>query len=312
MAFETIDRTASAFGVSATLSPDVVGHSALLALDGTGQCDGAIALASWLANKRHTRIHVISVVEPACAGADDDLELDTPADRCAARRHSILEQIDGEDPYAAPWPVTVVAGSPVTLITEAANSTSIDLLIVGLPRRWDATMLRADNALRIARRVDKPIVAVGHSVRVPPTTCVAGIDFTRSSLQAARAASALLSPGGTLFLAHVQPQLDAGDEGLKSIYSQGIAGAFDRLTHELGAPADVRLKYVLLEGNPRTELPAFCDSVNDDLLAVGTSQVDVAHLHRARLSSSFMRAATRSVLIAPAPPRSANASYWDD
>lgn len=312
MGIETLDRTASAVGVAATLPTDVGGQSALLALDGTSQCDGAIALASWLANNRRTHVHVISVVEPSCGFVADDLSLDTFADRCAARRHSILEQIEGEDPYEAPWPVTVVPGAPVTLIADAANSAPFDLLIVGLPRRCNPTTLRADNALRIARRVNKPMLAVGHSFRVPPTSCVAGIDFTRSSLRAARAVSTLLAPGGTLFLTHVQPQLDAGDEGLQTIYSQGIAGAFERLTHELGAPRDIRLKHVLLEGNPRVELPAFCDHVNADVLAVGTSRIDAAHLHRSRLSSSFLRAATRSVLIAPAPPRSASAAYWDD
>jgi nucleotide-binding universal stress UspA family protein len=311
MATETIRHTARVFGDTEAVSTDTAAHSVLLALDGSSQSDAAIALAGWLARARHTRVHVISVVEPACAVAIDELKMDNSAEWCAARRHVILDQIDGEDPYEAPWPVTVVPGSPVTLIADAANASPFDLLVLGLPRRADRMTLRADNALRIARRVTKPIVAVGHSLRVPPTACVAAIDFTRSSLQAARAASTLLAPGGTLFLVHVQPQLQS-DEGLQLIYSQGIVGAFERLSNELGAPADIQVKHVLLEGNPRAELPAFCDQVNADLMAVGTSRVDVAHLHRARLSCSFLRAGTRSVLIAPAVPKSVGAPYWDD
>ena len=307
MAIEPIDHTASAFGVSAL---DYGAHTALLALDGTAQCDGAVALASWLAKKRDMRVHVISVIEPSYSRIGDEPATDEFTDRCALRRHSILEQIDGEDPYEAPWPVTVVPGSPVTIIADAANSASFDLLIVGLPRR-DATMLRADNALRIARRVNKPLVAVTHSLRVPPTSCVAGIDFTRSSLHAARSASALLPPGGTLFLVHVQPPLDDGDAGLKSIYSQGMLGAFDRLTHDLCARPDIHVRCVLLEGQPRAELATFSDRVNADLLAVGTSQVDAAYLNRAHLSSMFIRTATRSVLIAPPAARSGVGS-WDD
>ena len=170
MAIETIDRVGSAFANPAL---DATSHSALLALDGTAQCDGALALASWLANNRSVSVHVISVVEPSCVRIDDELPLDELTDRCAARRHSILGQIDGEDPYEAPWAVTVVPGSPVTLIADAANSASVDLLIVGLPRRSDATVLRADNALRIARRVNKPLVAVAQSLRVPPRSCAA-------------------------------------------------------------------------------------------------------------------------------------------
>jgi nucleotide-binding universal stress UspA family protein len=309
MAIEAIDRSASVFATSAL---DAGGNSALLALDGTAQCDGALALASWLANNRSMSVHVISVVEPSCTRIADELSIDELTDLCAARRHSILGQIDGEDPYEAPWPVTVVPGSPVTLIADTANSASFDLLIVGLPRRSDATMLRADNALRIARRVNTPLVAVAHSLRVPPRSCVAGIDFTRSSLRAARAASTLLAPGGTLFLAHVQPDLEDGEDNLKTFYSQGILGAFDRLTYDLGARPDIHLKCLLLEGHPRTELPTFCDRVDADLLAVGTSQVDAAYLNRAHLSSSFIRASTRSVLIAPAVPRSSGARYWDD
>jgi nucleotide-binding universal stress UspA family protein len=309
MAIETIDRTASAFAIPAL---DDEGYSALLALDGTAQCDGAVALASWLAKNRSVRVHVISVIEPSCACVADDVPIDECIDRCVLRRHSILEQIDGEDPYEAPWPVTVVPGSPVSLIADTANSASFDLVLVGLPRRCRTTMLRGDNALRIARRVNKPLLAVAQSLRVPPTSSVVGIDFTRSSLRAARAASSLLAPGGTLFLVHVQPQLESADEGLRSIYSQGILGAFDRLTHDLGARPDVHLKCVLLEGHPRAELPAFCECVNADLLAVGTSQVDATYLNRARLSSAFIRNATRSVLIAPALTRSSNVQSWDD
>jgi nucleotide-binding universal stress UspA family protein len=307
MAIETIDRAASAFVVS-TLDDE--GPSALLALDGTAQCDGAVALASWLAKNRNVRVHVISVVEPSCSRIADELSIDEFTDRCTSRHHSILEQIDGGGPCEAPWPVTVVPGSPVTLIADAANSASFDLVLVGLPRHFDATMLRADNASRIARRVNKPLVAVAQS-KVPPMSCVAGIDFTRSSLRAASTASLLLAPGGTLFLVHVQPQLDDAEEGLKSIYSQGIRGAFDRLTHDLAARPDIHLKCVLLEGSPCAELPAFCDRVKADLLAVGTSQTDAAYLNRARLSSSFIRTATRSVLIAPSLARS-GVPRWDD
>jgi nucleotide-binding universal stress UspA family protein len=311
MATVTIDPTVSAHSAAATVSAEDGGLSVLLALDGTRQCDGAIALSSWLANARGSHVNVISVVEPTCNVLRDELAADAYADRGAARRHVVLDQIDGEDPYESPWPVTVVAGSPATLIADAANASSIDLLVLGLPRR-DTIALRADNVLRVARRVKKPMVAVGNSLRIPPTCCVAAIDFTRSSLLAARSASTLLAPGATLFLAHVQPPLQGDDSRLQSIYSQGIVGAFERLTHELGAPSDVRVKHVLLRGDPRVELPSFCDHVNADLMAVGTSQVDVAHLHRARLSSSFVRNGTRSVLIAPALPRRHGAPYWDD
>jgi nucleotide-binding universal stress UspA family protein len=238
---------------------------------------------------------VISVVEPSCNAADD-LASDSFAGRCATRRHMILEQIDGEDPYDAPWPVTVVPGSPVTLIADAANGTACEMLILGLPRR-DLVTFRAENALRIARRIMKPVIAVHRSLRGPPSSCVAAIDFSKSSLLAARVAATLLAPGGTLFLAHVQPRVELG---LQDIYSQGITGAFERLTRDLAAPDSVHVKPALLHGEPRVDLPTFCDQVNADLVAVGTSRVDAAHLHRARLSSGFMRSADRSVLIAPA------------
>ena len=299
MANSAIERAVSATGVPST-HEDSVGHPVLLALDGTGQGDGALALAGWLSTARHARVHVISVVEPSCYAAVDDLATDNFAGRCATRRHLILEQIDGEDPYDAPWPVTVVPGSPVTLIADAANGTACELLIMGLPRRGDLVTFRAENALRIARRVMKPVIAVHRSLRVPPSSCVAAIDFSKSSLLAARVAATLLAPGGTLFLAHVQPGIEPG---LQTIYSQGITGAFERLTHDLAAPASVRVKPALLHGEPRVDLPTFCDRVKADLVAVGTSRVDAAHLHRARLSSSFMRSGSRSVLIAPALAR---------
>src|SRR5262245_19007533 len=96
MATEAIEHTASTFAIRAL---DTDCHSALLALDGTAQCNGAVAVAGWLANNRQFRVHVISVVEPSCACVADEPPIDELTDRCAARRRSILEQIDGDDPY---------------------------------------------------------------------------------------------------------------------------------------------------------------------------------------------------------------------
>jgi len=301
-------------GPSAASSPDIVSHTLLVALDGTVHAKGAIELAGWMARARHTQVRILSVVEPLGFGdhPDEALSDTRTVERCAARRRAILEQIEDVEEYNSPWAVNVVPGSVVGVLADASNSSEVDLIIVGAPRGNDAGAAREDTALRLIRRTAKPIVVVSQSLHVPPRVAVAAVDFTRSSLHAARAASCLLAPGGTLFLAHVQPELATSGDGLQSIYAQGMVGAFAQILRELGAPVDVQVKHVLLRGNPRAELLSFCDRVAADLLALGTSRLNCTRLHRARLSSSLVHEGTRSLLIAPAAPASIRPCEFDD
>jgi len=264
--------------------------TAVLALDGDSSAAGLLAIADWLSQHRDAKIRVLSVVDSAPAPAVDGR---------VSRRHAV-ERALGTAADRSRWPVSVTVGSVASSVADASVADDVQLLVIGLPSRLGGRAPCDDAALGIVRRSRKPVFAVARSLRVPPRTAIASIDFTRSSLHAARAALKLLAPGGTLYLAHVQPQLERADESLQVVYAQGIAAAFDRVVNELGAPNDVVVQPVILQGNARDELNAFAERVDADLIALGTSAPDPTRLNGGRLSAAMLRAATRSLLIAPA------------
>lgn len=273
--------------------------TAVLALDGDPSAAGLVAIADWLSHHRDADIRVLSVVDPMPAPAHLAAGARDSVDGRMARRH-VVERALGDVAERSQWPVSVMVGSVASIVADASAEDDVRLLVIGLPSRIGGRAPCDDAALGIVRRSRKPVFAVARSLRVPPRTAIASIDFTRSSLHAARAAIRLLAPGGTLYLAHVQPQLERADESLQVVYAQGIAAAFDRVVNELGAPDDVDVQPVILQGNAREELNAFAERVDADLIALGTSAPDPTRLNGGRLSAAMLRAATRSLLIAPA------------
>lgn len=273
--------------------------TAVLALDGDPSAAGHLAIADWLSHDRDATIRVLSVVDPAAArAAAATADLDSPDGRMA-RRH-VVERALGRGVDRARWPVSIMVGSVPSTLADASAADDVQLVVIGLPTRIGGRAPRDDAALSIVRRSRKPVLAVARSLRVPPRVAVAAIDFTRSSLHAARAAVQLLAPGGTLYLAHVQPQLERANESLQMVYAQGIVAAFDRVVHELGAPDDVDVQPIILQGSAREELNTFAERVDADLIALGTSAPDTTRLNGGRLSAAMLRAATRSLLVAPA------------
>jgi nucleotide-binding universal stress UspA family protein len=200
----------------------------------------------------------------------------------------------------------------IVSIGDAARATDADLVITGLPAARAGVRTHADALLRLVRNAKRPVLTVAAQMALPPRVCVAAIDFSRSSLHAARAALPLLAEDGTLFLAHVRPPLDRASEGLQTIYAQGIAGAFERVGQELRAGATgVRIEPVLLEGTTRAELERFASRVEADFVTLGTSLPDLARLRGGRLTGSLVRSGMSSLLVAPPPPKTATRA-WDD
>lgn len=273
--------------------------TAVLALDGDPSAAGHLAIADWLSRDRDATIRVLSVVDPAPARALEATgDLDA-LDGRIARRH-VVERALGRGADRSRWPVSIMVGSVPSTLADASAADDVQLVVIGLPARIGGRAPRDDAALSIVRRSRKPVLAVARSLRVPPRVAVAAIDFTRSSLHAARAAVQLLAPGGTLYLAHVQPQLERANESLQMVYAQGIVAAFDRVVHELGALDDVDVQPIILQGSAREELNAFAERVDADLIALGTSAPDTTRLNGGRLSAAMLRAARRSLLVAPA------------
>jgi nucleotide-binding universal stress UspA family protein len=281
---------------------DLTLRSALLALDEIGHSPGAIALAAWLARRRGTSITVVSAVDQAGAPAQSG-PITSRIDRCVSRRHAVRESLYGTT-EARGWPVEIVTGAPVVRIVEVAHTTNVDLVIMGTHRdRVGARSIHDDTVRRVTRRIDRPVIAVADRQRVPPRIAVAALDFSRSSLEAARGAATLLDTGGVLWLVHVRPPFERADNLLRNTYALGMADALDRAMTDVGRAGDVDVRGIILEGDAVAELGQYVRQVDADLVALGSSRPPDSRAMIGRLTSSLIREGTRSVLIAPPPAR---------
>jgi len=190
----------------------------------------------------------------------------------------------------------------------SAVSAGSSLIVIGLRDPSERAPFLVDEAvMRVMRRACVPVLAVASGTTQRPRNAVAAVDFSASSLNAARMALRVIEPGGTLFLAHVQPDFTsarADSEEIALSYLRGIAGAFDNLLRELAPESKARIEAVVLDGSPMGELTAFADQVGATLIAVGTGRKEITASHGlARLATALLRERKHSVLSAPLPHR---------
>ena len=269
----------------------------LLAIEDREASHGAVDTALCLARQRKAHLRVLSVVEP------NSRDRATTMKRRVARLSGAIGDAELE----------VREGCAVHAIVSAADECEASLILLGLRTPAEAAKVplrRDDTTLRVMRRASMPVLAIPSSTRGLARTAIVAVDFTRSSLRAARAAISLVDDGGSVILAHVAPLLpETADsmEGLRCIYSQGVGSAFARLVRELEVPPSVHVSVAVLEGMPATEIRSLIDRSGADLLALGTHRYDFGGPPSVgRLTTGFVRAAPCALLVAPPPPRSLN------
>src|SRR6185312_14142052 len=104
------------------------------------------------------------------------------------------------------WTIEVRNGNPTTTIADLAKETGARLLVVGLGGRGPAARFFGnETALRLMRVSRTPVLAVDRTLRALPSRIVVAMDFSESSIKAARLALDIAAPGATLTLVHVVP-----------------------------------------------------------------------------------------------------------
>ena len=273
---------------------DVPG-SILVATDTTPWSDGAIRLGDRLAHAGAT-VRLVTVLEglPESGDVPDDAERET-RERLSAQLVRTLGAADGIF-------CEVERGAAAPAIVAAARRTVADLIVLG---RTDHGVAER-TATQVVRRVNVPVLSAADTLSGRPRRIVVGMDFSRSSMRAARLALSIAAPDAQIYVVHVQPHqtplLDE-QEGWSVIYTQGIAGAFGRLVRELSAPEGVRLESVVVEGSPVTELLAFARKVRADLIVAGAHHASLdRRFAMGSAAAALLREAPCSVLLTPAVP----------
>jgi nucleotide-binding universal stress UspA family protein len=291
--------------------PWVLHGPILVATDGTETGDAAMRVAEGLAADHRLTLHAISVLEPLAnffVPVDGLMTtLPPPIDdkaRSELRLRALRERLATVARTPDGWNVDVRVGPIASTVVDVATDIDASLIVVGLGRQRPIDRLMGDEiAAQVVRRATMPVLAVPSNARVPLRRALVGVDFSRASIRAARAAVSLTTPPGYVWLAHVKQHMEAfGEafEGTSIIYTQGVLAAFKKIEERLEKVELLEVRPVELEGKVADEILSFAASQRADLIVTGAhGHTLVERLLIGSVTTKLLRTAQTSLLVIP-------------
>lgn len=294
--------------VGATEAPFPV----LVAVTDDGFAPAAVHLAEALAGQRHATPRLVYVIElnmyatPEAslgfAALSEELLDATSRERTEARLRANLHLDTGP---ASGWPFDIELGSSASCIVQRARLTGAQLIIMGLHTHGVVGRAMGNDTLReVMAMSGVPVFGTVQMCRTLPKRIVVGVDFSHASLRAARLARRVLADDGSMYLVFVTrdrgDRLSEAEEAQRLIESHGVQGAFDELVHSLAPAPGMLIAPVSCVGDPAAELKRVSETIEPDLLAVGTQRRPL--IERMRLGSvatSMVHDGRWSVLVVP-------------
>lgn len=284
----------------------------LLAMDGSTAAAAAANVALALATTFHAQIHVVSVIDTRGAPIPPPLDLAfTLGSEFAgdgvhhAQMKTVRAAVSAATSAPIDWPVRIVMGTPAGAIVHEAKRLGAALVIVGL--RPHGRLARATNdetVLNVIRNAQCAVLAVVPGTTGLPTRALAAIDFSPSSMAAARMARDLLRDDATLTLGYVS---SAGghlsDDGESVIHELGVESGFTQVAQDLARPR-ITIDHVVLNhalpSAPAEVLLDYADGAHTELIAAGSARA--GRLDRwmmGSVSTDLVRDGRYSLLIVP-------------
>lgn len=286
-----------ALGVRASRSAPII-----IATDGRTQSDAALVVGRLLSDSPDA-VRIATVLKPVPIVTDAQLPVSAEVE--AARGDGLRAQV--EQQLLRTWDATsdidVLRGDPAAVVTRLAHESGATMIVAGLGRhRVTDRVFGDETALRLIRMSDVPVLAAASGVSSAPRRIVVAVDFSETSLRAARMALEVAAGGATIYLAHVAPRDSSlyDWKGWGASYKDDAGEALQKTRDQLRVPREVTVQKVLLQGDPATELLAFAASVNADLIATGShGHGFVARLLIGSVTTRIVRCSTCSVLTVP-------------
>ena len=278
----------------------------IIATDGREQSDAAFAAGRLFAGDEPNALRVVSVVPLLPLVSPEASVVYSPeadAARRADQKQAVLEQMERAWEDGLRVDAEVYDGDPASRLAELAHATNAALIVAGLGRHRVVDRFFGDEtALRLIRLAAVPVLAVAPGLTHAPRRIVVAIDFSETSLRAARMALDLAAPEATIYLVHVVPR-DASTydwSGIGASYRDDAGYALQKVRSQLHVPDGMGVQRLLLHGDPATELLAFAASVRADLIATGShGHGFVTRLLIGSVTTRIVRCATCSVLSVP-------------
>jgi nucleotide-binding universal stress UspA family protein len=271
----------------------------LIATDGRPAADAAIIVGQSIA-RRDDESHELVAVE-RLEVRDGDRRAATIAQHELPLRLA-RQRARTTDASIDSWPLSIAYGSPASTIVDTADFCRRRLIVMGLHvhSRMDR-LLGRETVLEVIHRADRPVLAVDSNRRTIPRRALVAIDFSPSSLAAAREALRIIGETGLVYLAHVVPRLNVPfDAQSEAAYEPALVGRLSELKASLPISANVSTKIVVLRGDPGRELLAFAEQEGIELIATGSHGFSAFRGQVVgKVPTTFVRAARCSVLVAP-------------
>ena len=276
----------------------------IVATDGHDQSNSAMLLGRLLAPQSDA-LRIVTVLK-RLPSVTPDIPLPMSADVEASRRADQKRMVKHQ--AARVWgeelvDVELCEGDRATTVALLARTANATMIVAGLGRhRVLNRMFGDETALRLIRVSSVPVFAVASGLSHAPQRVVVAVDFSETSLRAARLALEVASPSATVYLAHVGPRDSLLHEwnGWGLSYKDDAGDALQKMREQLNVPNGMVVQRVMLQGEPATELLAFATSVNADMIATGShGHGFVARMLVGSVTTRIIRCSTCSVLCVP-------------
>jgi nucleotide-binding universal stress UspA family protein len=277
----------------------------IIATDGREQSDAALSAGRLFAEDNEA-LRVVSVLAPMPV-VSPEAAIPISPDIEASRRADLKRGVQIQ--MARAWggdeigEVEVYDGDPATTVARLAHESNASIIVAGLGRhRVIDRLFGNETALRLIRVSAVPVLAVTNGLTHAPRRIVVAIDYSETSLRAARLALEVAASSATIYLAHVAPRDSTLYDwnGWGSTYKQDAGEALQKIREQLRVPPGMILQRVVLQGDPATELLAFATSVNADMIATGShGHGFVTRMLIGSVTTRILRCATCSVLTVP-------------
>jgi nucleotide-binding universal stress UspA family protein len=264
--------------------------------------------AAVLAPLVQEQVHVYSAIEPQAVGVIGSEPTDFPADIEESRKESRVEHLSAGLAQVRSadhrWQLEVEHGDPVSGLLRRASELDAALVLIGIGRHRPMDRLfGGETTLRVIRHTSCPVLAVSGELQRRPRSVVVATDFSPQSMRAARTALPLLARGATLHVVHVWQPTSTDDPqvlGIEKMYARSITARLVRFVADLRTPPGVSVRTEVREGRGATQLIAYANEHRADLIVAGRRGPDtIAHAFVGSVTTSLLRGATCSVLVAP-------------
>lgn len=299
---------------SAPADERVANGPIVIATDGRPECASVVAVGRRLAERLGADVEVIAaypaltplVPDPSLL-LDRGLTTRMRADltqRVRAQCSATAENVDLRDSH-----IEVREGSPATVIARVADERDAQLIVLGLGRHDILERVFGDEtAIAVARASRVPVLALPDVGMAGPRSAIVGIDFSETSVRAAKVALHLLGESGMLRLVYVVPKTRTvlDDVIPREEEERYLRHRFTQLVGRLSVPSGVAVGEIILDGDAARELLRYAAETGADFVVAGShGHGFVERLILGSVTTKLLRAAQSAVLIVPpeSPPR---------